>query len=98
MHIHSEEKEEYLLAVQRPKVMEKKLSSVCKPMNYYILLQNTQALCFKWAQSTEITKVSERLTFGVIKTIMTCVEGDKSDCQLLCLRFDNLTYHPQHRT
>ena len=32
--------DEHLIAVQRPKVMEKKMPSVCKPMNYYILLQN----------------------------------------------------------
>ena len=36
-------KREYLLAVQRPKVMEKKLSYVCKPTIYYIFLQNSQA-------------------------------------------------------
>ena len=30
---------------------------------------------------TEINKVSERQTFGVIKTIMPYVEGDRSDCQ-----------------
>ena len=32
-------------------------------------------------QNTDINKVSERLTFAVINTIMPCVEGDRSDCQ-----------------
>ena len=41
LQTHSQEKEEYLLAAQRPKVVKKKLSSVFKPTNcdicdYYI--------------------------------------------------------------
>ena len=46
----------------------------------------------------------ERLTFSVIKTIMPCVEGDRSDCQppkttiaLSRNRVCLLIYHPQHR-
>ena len=30
--MHSEEKDEYLPVVQRPEVMEEKVSSICKPM------------------------------------------------------------------
>ena len=43
LQTHSEEKKEYLLAVLRPKVMEKQLSSVCRSTNYYILMQKPQA-------------------------------------------------------
>ena len=55
--------------------------------------------------------MSEQFTFGVIKTIMPCAEGDRSDChpqQLLLTsdlgfgqkslpKVDNPIYHPQHR-
>ena len=36
-------KHEYLLALQRPKVMKEKSSSICRLTNYYILLQKPQA-------------------------------------------------------
>ena len=54
-------------------------------------------------------EVSERYNISVIKTIMPCVEGERSDCQpstttsvrlraIELPRVDNLIYHPQHRT
>ena len=33
--------------------------------------------------STELNRASERLTLSVRKTVMPCVEGDRSDCQPL---------------
>ena len=43
LQTHSEEKEEYSLAVQMPKVMEKKLSFVCKQRN--IASKATNSCC-----------------------------------------------------
>ena len=82
LQTHSEQKEEYLVAMQKPKLREKKLSSVRKPTNYcksYKLM--LLFLRFEWAYNIGINKVSERLTFGIIKVIMPCVEGDRSDFQ-----------------
>ena len=60
---------------------EKKLSSVCKPTNYRILLHKSQAhaLAHLCLSNGSKVQVSERLTFSVIKTIVPCVEGDRSD-------------------
>ena len=72
--------------MQKPKIRETELSSVCKAKNYWKSLVQAHALLFafyEWAESTEINEASERLIFGAIKTIMPCVEGDRSDCQPL---------------
>ena len=75
LQTHSEEKEDNLVAVQKPKVREKWLSYVCKTNELLQKVQgNTLILVFQMGQKY---KVSERLTFGVIKTVMFCVEDDQ---------------------
>ena len=34
-------------------------------------------MCFKWAQSTKINKVSKPLTFDLIKTIRPCIQDER---------------------
>ena len=83
LRTHFAEKEEYLPVKQKPKVREKMLASVA---NQRIITKATSScsdICVlnRPKAQTQINNVSKRLTFGVIKTIMPCVEGDRSDFQ-----------------